>query len=204
MKARILEVSLGLFMRFGLRAVTMNDVAKELGISKKTLYQHFKDKEDLVMQALEVRIQDDQRMCAEVLQSEDNPVEALIQLFLQVNKMMKDLKQGVLFELQKYYPRGYERFQQYKREHIYTIIFNNLKRGQELGFYRVGINPDMLAKLFMQMPDIIMNDQVFPADEYDQPAVHKQIVFHFLHGIVTPEGRALIQAHKQEIGHEID
>ena len=189
-------------MRYGLRAVTMNDVAKELGISKKTLYQYFTDKEDLVLQTLELRIAEDKSMCSEIMSAEHNPVEALVSMFLQVNKMFQELKQGLLFELQKYYPRGYQRFQVYKREHIYKIIFDNLSHGKSLGLYREGVNPDILAKLFMQMPDIIMNEHVFPAETYSQPKVHKQIVFHFLHGIVTPKGRELIHAHKQEIGHE--
>jgi AcrR family transcriptional regulator len=145
-KERIIQEAKNLFLRLGIRSVSMDEIATQMGISKKTLYQHFQDKDQLVDLVLEEQIK---QMQAETIQAVHSSSNAIGEIFNTMDMMVKhssNMNPMVLFDLQKYHFGSFQKFAAHKNDFLFNIISNNLKKGVEEGLYRSDINIEILAK----------------------------------------------------------
>lgn len=196
-KERILKVADDICRKIGFRAMTMDDLAVKLGISKKTLYQYYEDKEALVDAVISDEMdskEQDCNICHELA------VDAVDEIFLTLEMMtqeFKDLNPLMLHDLQKYFPSIASKFIEFKNNHFYGIISNNLKRGIKEGLYRKEINVDVLTKYRLESVMISFNQEVFPSSKYNLSQVTRELLEHFLYGIVTEKGHELILKYKK-------
>jgi len=171
----------------------MDDVARALSMSKKTLYQHFTNKDALVTETVSVHMKQEQDEFEEVQQKAKDAIEELYLL----SKCMRDrvfkLNPSLLYDLQKYHAEAWKVFQEFKKEFLIGQIIHNLTRGIEEGSYRDNINPKILATLRIESVQLIFNDQIFPRAEFDFVDVQMQVFDHFVHGILSDKGRKLFQ-----------
>ena len=130
-KIEIVQKVYELYRQFGIRSVTMDDVVQELGISKKTLYQYFKDKTDLVLAVMEYDFETKSKEYQECFNDQINAVEELINYSLIQLKIIVDHKPTLIYDLKKYYPSVFDHFNKLKREQIYNGLLSNLKRGKK-------------------------------------------------------------------------
>lgn len=196
-KERILRVADEVCRKIGFRAMTMDDLAEKLSISKKTLYQYFEDKEALVDAIIDNEINSTRHDCAIC---NEIAVDAVDEIFLTLEMMMqdcKDLNPLIIHDLQKYFPEIAQKFIEAKNKFFYDIIYNNLKRGIKEGLYRKEINIDILTRYRLETSLISFNQDVFPSDKYNLTAVTKEILEHFMYGIVTEKGHELILKYKK-------
>jgi len=198
-KEKIVSGAADMFMRFGVRSVTMDDVARELGMSKKTLYQSFANKDELVTETCRMHI------CVEVDEFKtihDNAVNALDEL-LQITKcvrqMMGRINPSLLFDLSKYHPDAWQLFLQFKSNFIYNQVKDNLERGIAEGVYRPEIRPDVLAKIRMEQVQTVFDPKVFPPSEYSLQEVQMATLDHFIHGLLTDKGRELVATYEPKL-----
>ena len=124
-KDRIVQGSLRQFMQYGFRNVSMDDIASNLGMSKKTLYQHFTEKEELVAAALEFDIENNQKDCVRCTNTSNNAIAEVYDIIRVVAEQLRDMNPMVLFEMQKFHPKAFKRFQQHKDEFILKMIHQN-------------------------------------------------------------------------------
>ncbi|MGG9971128.1 TetR/AcrR family transcriptional regulator [Ferruginibacter sp. SUN002] len=198
-KDRIIQGSFELFMRYGFRSVSMDDIAGKMGMSKKTLYQHFADKDQLVEAALDYDIEHDQRDCLLCTNNSTNAVEEVYNIIDTVAEQLRDMNPMVLYEMQKFHPSAFKRFQKHKDEFILKMIHQNLERGITEGLYRDDINVEVLSKFRLESMMLIFNIEVFPlAKTYPLKELMLIIGEHFLYGISSPKGYKLIQKYQQE------
>ncbi len=196
-KDRIVQGSLKQFMQYGFRNVSMDDIAANLGMSKKTLYQHFAEKDLLVEAALEYDIEIDQKDCLKCTFTSANAIAEVYDVIDTVAEQLRDMNPMVLFELQKFHPKAFQRFQRHKDEFILKIIHQNLVRGIEEELYRADINIEVLAKFRLESMMLIFNPEVFPfSKKYPLRDLMTIIGEHFLFGISTPKGFKLIQKYQ--------
>ena len=180
----------------GFRSMTMAELASQLGMSKKTLYQYFNDKQDLVNAIVDQEIRVTQEECCNTTeQSKDAVHEILITLDC-FTKDFKDVNPVVMSELQKFYPSAYQKFIRHKDTFVYMIIANNLRRGIEEKLYREDINIDVLTKFRLESIFMAFNQKVFPSNKYDLVTTTSVLIEHFLYGIVTEKGFKLINKYK--------
>lgn len=160
-REKIIVESIELFTSYGIRSVTMDDIARHLGMSKKTIYLHFKDKEEIIMCSTELYFENEMKMMREVEASAENAVDQLYKLTVCLRDRFKNTNMGVMFDLKKYYRRAWEKYIEHKHDVIFNSVLNNLQRGIAEGFFRKDINPEILAYLRIGEIEISFNKDFF-------------------------------------------
>jgi AcrR family transcriptional regulator len=193
MKERILSKADELFCRYGIRSVTMDEIANQLGISKKTIYLSFADKDELVLEVFNALMNENKRQCLQDRQEAENAVHEIFLAMDMTEDMLKAMNASVLFDLEKYHPETYKKFKVYKNDFLYNVISGNLKRGIQEELYRADINVDVITRMRLSTIMLAMSMEVFPSGKYKPLDVEHEILIHFLYGIATSKGIKLIQ-----------
>lgn len=190
-KAKIINEASELVMQFGIRAVTMDDIAKNLGISKKTIYQYFKDKKELVNTVTELHLErEEERFTSSVKESNDS-IHELILVSKCLRETMKDMKMNVLNELQKFYPEAWNKYEHFKNKVMKETIMQTIVRGQKEGYFRSTIDPELVATMRMEQVQTFMLKNLVPREKYAIAEVQMHLFDHFIHGLFTIKGHQL-------------
>ena len=188
MKEQIVKSVADLFQKYGIRSVSMDDIAHELKISKKTIYQYFDDKNQLVKEVTGAIISEKLAMHQEATDCSSNAIEELVAIAKLIRKHFSEMNPALMYDVRKYHPDAWELFAKHEREVMFNSIVDNLLRGQEEGFFRKEIDARILAKIRFEQIHISFDEQVFPKEEFDLTEVHMQLFDFFVHGILTPYG----------------
>ena len=197
-KDRIKEKAEELFDLYSVRSITMDEIATQLGISKKTIYTCYADKEELVDAVFCRKMEENQHRCVCDKAIAENAVHEIFLALEQVSDMLGSMNASVLYDLEKYHPSVYKKFTDYKYQFLYKMIYANIERGIKEELYREDINIDVLTRLRLTTMMISFNPTIFPVNKYKPVAVEEQILFHFLHGLSTPKGLRMIERYKQQ------
>lgn len=196
-KEKILNGAGELFVKYGVRSISMDDIARHLSVSKKTLYQHFADKEDLVTQASEAHINTSKKHYDELTNSAANAIDELAKISVFMRKEMTNMNPSLLFDLQKYHPNAWAAWLNHKNNFIRESVVRNIKQGMNEGYFRSDINPDVLAAVRIEQIPIAFDERVFPRDKFTLAEVQLQIFDHFVYGMCTEKGKQLYLNYKQ-------
>lgn len=177
-----------LFWRYGVKSVTMDDIAKELGISKKTIYQHFNDKDAIVKEVVERELDCEQSDMDRLGAEASNPIEEVMRTSDYIRASFATVSPVLLHDLKKYHPKAWALFQKHKHEHIIQSISGNLQRGMADGLYRADIDVDVLARMRVEQIEMAFDPAIFPPQKFAMIEVHTQLIQHFLRGILTDRG----------------
>jgi AcrR family transcriptional regulator len=182
------------FMRYGIKSVTMDDVARELGISKKTLYLFVDNKDDLVNKVLERHIQEEKQMCAQVSGTAENAIEEMFSVMEANSQQLQQMKANIVFDLQKYHRDGWEKIQHFQRDFLYGVVRSNLERGVREELYRSDFDVDIVAKLHIALSFQLFDEGLFPQLTYAKESLFREYLLHYLYGIVSEKGLQLLKA----------
>ena len=188
-KEKITASAEELFMRYGIRSVTMDDVARQSSMSKKTIYQYFDNKDAMV---LAVAVAHFEREKVEFLEIENEAVDAVHELILVsqcLRKHVFKMNPSLLFDMQKYHGSSWEAYLKFKHETIQGQIRRNLERGKKEGLFRQELDPEILSIFRVEQVQLVFNPSIFPSDKFDFRTVQLQILDHFINGLLTDEGR---------------
>jgi AcrR family transcriptional regulator len=188
LEAKILANAESLFMKYGVKSVTMDDLAKEMGMSKKTIYQVAKNKEELIFKTLGNHFQNEMAQCCQFSSENINAIEELLSIAKHLIEQMRSMNPAVLFDLKKYYPKAYKVVEDYRFSFIYETIYNNLKKGIKQGLYRKDINADIIAKFYVARADIIFETTLFPPAEYNWVDIYRESLLYHIRGIAAEKG----------------
>lgn len=176
------------FMRLGIRSVNMDDVAQHLRISKKTLYQFVKDKNELVIKAVG-RITADHRDCILGICAKGfNAIDESFEISRFVAAQVGQVHPSVHFDLQKYHPEAWDLLQSTERQDIYACVSGNLRKGMEEGLYRADLNVDVIARIYISRFDVTFDGVLFPQDKYRFEDVIWELFRYHIRGIATDKG----------------
>ncbi|MBS1510942.1 MAG: TetR/AcrR family transcriptional regulator [Bacteroidetes bacterium] len=198
MKDRIKKKSHDLFMQYGVKSVTMDEIAVQMGVSKKTIYQYYADKDELVDAVVADILMHNHDCC---LRDKKQAKDAIHEVFLAMDmmqEMFQDMNPGILFELEKYYPKAFEKFKQHKYSFLHKMLRENIERGISEELYRSEINADILIKMRLETMMIPFNQAVFPKTKYDMVKVANECTFNFIFGMATTKGHKLIIKYQQD------
>ena len=183
-------------MAYGIRNITMDDLSKELSISKKTIYQHFKDKDEIVYLTTRMALEHEQKYLDEIQQHAKNSIDELILITKFMREHISKINPSVLFDIKKHYRDAWQLYLTFKHEVFINAVKASLKRGIEEGDFRKSIDIDILAIFRLEMIQLSFDDRIFPRTMFDFREVQMQILDHFIHGILTPKG---LKAFQQQI-----
>ncbi|HTI61442.1 TetR/AcrR family transcriptional regulator [Mucilaginibacter sp.] len=193
---RIIEGSLELFLQAGIKSVTMDDIAKHLGMSKKTIYQVFKDKNELVIALIKKRLEDDEKDMAEIIGKSSNVIEEMINMMKCSEEIFSRANPIVIHDLQKYHPEAWKEFQNFKSEVIVRTLEELLTKGIAQGYIRPDIDVKVIARMRVMQVEMGFNTSIFPANEFNIWKVQQQLLEHFNFGICTLKGYKLLDEYK--------
>ena len=197
MKELITKAADELFVKYGLRSVTMDDIAKKLAISKKTIYQFFEDKDALVETIVQQKLVEQTTAMNEIFNQSSNPIDEVLRLSDYIKESMSKLHPSILYDMEKFFPKSYAMFQNHKQCCFKDSFIINLKRGIELGLYRSNINTDILAVMRLSQIEMGFNPHLFPPDKHKLQDIQVEFIMHFLYGISTIKGHKLINKYHQ-------
>lgn len=196
-RTKIMQSALELFRQYGFKSVTMDDVAHRAGISKKTLYQHFDNKNAIVGDTMLYYKEDMRCQCDAMMASAGNAVEAFVKIKVHFDKVYKEINPIALHELQRFYPKGYQQFR-LNMESDVAAMKANLDQGVAEGLYRPEINTEVMALFHMESVLMIMLPNMIVKDRLDLYTVSREIMEHYIYGIVTPKGEKLYKKYKEQ------
>jgi AcrR family transcriptional regulator len=179
-------------MTYGARSVNMDDIAKHLSISKKTLYKHFKDKSEIINEIVILHMHMEDVMISSIVENSVNAIDEMIQISQFVNEKLKKMHPSVMFDLQKYYPESYQIFEKHKEE-ISKCIILNLNRGIEEGLYRSNQNPEVITTLYLASIENIWDTEKFPPTKYSFSQIHTELIRYHVRGIASEKGIVYLQ-----------
>lgn len=193
LQERILHKGDELFRRYGIRSITMDDIAKHLGVSKKTLYQHYPDKDELVVEVTKLNI-------SRHIQEMDNccgpaRVDAIAELLavnISVGDMIRSFNPIMFYDLQKYHPKGWVIFREFRNKYVLNKIIDNMNRGIAEGLYRTDFDINIISKMRLEQVDMTFNYEIYPPTDFQFHLVMQELTLHFLHGLVNEKGLELI------------
>lgn len=196
-KDRILKGAEELFFKYGIKSITMDDIAKHLGISKKTIYQFYSDKNEVVETLMTSLTKTNECEFQKIADQSANVIEEVFEMMKHMGTLFSQMNPNLFYDLQKYHPNSWKSFQKFKEECIESMVEDSVKRGVAQGFVRSDINTKIIARLRMEEVEMGFNPQVFPPDKFKIIDVQLALLDHFLHGICTLKGHKLINKHKQ-------
>jgi AcrR family transcriptional regulator len=193
---RIITGAEELFLTAGIKSVTMDDVAKHMGMSKKTIYQFFKDKNELVVALVKRKMQDDECQMEEIINKSANVIEEMINMMKGSSEIFARINPIVIHDLQKYHPDAWKEFQHFKSEFLVQKLEQLLEKGIQQGYVREDIDVKIIARMRVSQVEMGFNAAIFPHSEFSLWKVQYQMLEHFNFGICTLKGYKLLNQYK--------
>ncbi|GHT64800.1 TetR family transcriptional regulator [Bacteroidia bacterium] len=187
LKDRIIENATTLFFQKGIRSITMSDIANEMGISKRTLYEVFRDKEELLEECVNYHMGKADREIKQMTEDSKNVVDALMLIYAKHLREAKDVNKSVIHDLKKYHSHIYEKIECRQKEGVNTFM-PLFQRGREQGLLRDDVNFEILLWLLKSQFKALMEDNYIPTDKYSADEFIRAIILNFIRGISTPMG----------------
>jgi AcrR family transcriptional regulator len=197
-RTKIISSAEMLFFKYGIRSVTMDDVARELSISKKTLYQYFDNKDHLVLAVAQNHLDNEQQEFSQIRDESQNAIEEISKLSVCMRRNLSNINPTTMHDLKKFHSEAWNQFLKFKYEFIKSNIVENIKWGVSEGYYRDSIDAEILAIFRMEQVEMMFDQNIYPSGHFDFSKVQIQLFVHFVYGILTHKGRELYEKFQLE------
>lgn len=195
-RSEIVEFSLGMFLKYGVKSVTMDDLSNAMGISKKTLYQFVDNKEDLINAVVEkIGCEDKMRLDVLITKSK-NAIDGVMLVAQEAAVKLELVSPIAVYDLKKYYQSIWQVIEQKEIDFIFTFVSNNLRRGQIEGLYRTDIDEDFMKRLYAGLAFTTIDERIFPRNKFSKKQLLRDLMEHYLLGIVTEAGKQVLNDYK--------
>lgn len=190
----ILQQALNVFMKKGIKCMSMDDIAKELGISKKTLYLFVNDKEDLVNQATDLFCAKEDEAIDEITSQNLNAIEESLAIKKWVLSVTHGIHPSVGYDLEKYHPNISRKMQANRAKNVFKTIFDNIIKGQKEGLYRQELNAEIITKIYIGRMEIFFDERLFPSSKYLISDLYLEAFEYHIRGIASEKGIQLLES----------
>lgn len=189
----ILEKVGELYTRYGIKSVTMDDVSRELGISKKTLYKYVENKNDLVEKVLNYLLEKGNCNMSDIKEKKQNAIAELVDVGIYIIKTIKDYNPSTEYDLKKYYPKLYERFTKVRQERMYHSIIKNIEKGKKEGLFRTNMNDEIIAKIQVSRFLNMTSGEILDPEEMLIPKNILELFIYHIRGIANEKGLKVLE-----------
>lgn len=196
---RIIQGGEELFLHAGIKSVTMDDIARHLGMSKKTIYHFFSDKNELVTAMVKKKLDEDECQMQSIIQSSTNVIEEMINMMKYSEEIFSRINPIVFHDIQKYHPEAWGEFQKFKSDVLIKTLEELLNKGIQQGFIRPDLDVKVLAKMRVYQVEMGFNHTIFPIAQFSTLKVQYQLLEHFNYGVCTLQGHELLDQHKNAV-----
>lgn len=189
MKDVIWQTALDLFMKYGVKSVSMDDLCRTLGISKKTIYTFINNKEELVVKVIQKHLNQNEKEISEIISHSADALDEMVSITRHVLVFLRKIQPSLIFDLKKYHPQVWKLIETQHFSFIENVIYNNIQRGIREGLYRSDIDAKIIARLYVTKSTNIVNEDYFPLTEFDRQKLVIQMLLYHLYGLVSDTGR---------------
>jgi len=186
-----------LYQKYGIKSITMDDVARELGISKKTIYEYFTDKNDLVYKVYEFEHKLSIQHFHKLSTKEENAIQGLFLVIHFMDDMLKGYNPAVDYDLKKFYPDVFEKKRKRMIDGMYEKIYKNLIRGIEEKLYRSDMDPELIARLHVSRVVSVITSDIFTVEEFTSHTIRRELMIYHIRGIATEKGIKVLEKELQ-------
>lgn len=176
----------------------MDDIAGSAGVSKKTIYQHYKDKTTIVSQVVISHFKLHRKLLMEATARTENCIEELYEMSKCLKQQTESVNPAVIYDLERFYPKAFADFEDFKKKFILDMIRTSLIRGIEEGYFRADLDVEIIAVLRMAEVQLSFDPNLYPREKFDFQKVHIQLFRHFALGLLTDNGRVLFKHYFDE------
>ncbi|GHA66434.1 TetR/AcrR family transcriptional regulator [Pontibacter akesuensis] len=191
-KDKILQAAFEMFCQRGIKSVSMDDIAQHLSMSKKTLYKWFRNKDQVIYEAIEGFLGSVQQDCECFIETSGNAIEELFQIVDLSKRVFSNMHPSIFYDLQKYHPDSWNLWMQHKNAYILEKVRENILRGMKEGLFRRDLDVEVMARMRLVLIELPFNQLVFPPHQYDARRVQLAVLEHYMLGIATLKGHKLI------------
>lgn len=199
LKDRIKQKADELYRRYGVKSVTMDEIASQMGVSKKTIYQCYSDKNELVDAVIADILQFNKQFCISSRENSQNAIHEVFVAMESLESMFDNMNSTILFDIERNHPATFKKFREFKYSFLLDIIKKNIERGKEEELYRKEMDTDIIAKIRLESVMLPFSEELFPQKQFQLAYLHKQLIEFFLFGMVTQKGYKLITKYQKEI-----
>ena len=184
----LVDEAVKVFWTYGIKSMTMDDMSTRLGISKKTLYQHVKDKNDLVSKVLRHVSGQFKEEIDEERAKDRNAIDELFAITNRVAGQLRGIHPSIHFDLEKYHPEAFRVMLEGKKSEIYSCMTANMERGIDEGFYRDDLNIPTIATIYIARFDLVFDGELFPPERFNMDELHWELFRYHIRGIASAKG----------------
>lgn len=195
----ILERVRELFFKYGVRSVSMDDICRDIGISKKKLYQFIHSKNELVEKLLELEREHFEIIFETHNFDGINAIDILLTVSREIGDRFWDISPSMTFDLKKYYPDIYLKHIEDRIEFIYQKIQINIQKGISQGIYRDDLSIELVARLYIRRLIDLHNPEFFPADKFSFQTLFDVMFDNFIRGIANEIGTEYYEKQKRKV-----
>ncbi len=196
-KREFLFQALAVYMRFGIKSITMDEMARQLGISKKTIYTYVKDKNDLVMQCVQLSLDDEACQVKDIASQSNNAIDEVFNVGEMAAKHLREVHPSIFFDMEKYHPDAFQIMKKSRNKLIMDSVMSNLKKGKKQGLYRENIDEEIIAVMYVAFIDALFNGDVFPTSKYPFIKVYNEYFKYHIRGIASDKGLKYLEEVKK-------
>jgi AcrR family transcriptional regulator len=201
-KDRILNHAQQLFMRNGIKSVSMDDIAADMGMSKKTLYKWFENKDQIVEASMTRHLAGTQFDCTSMIQTATSAIDELFRMMEWTRQEFSNVHPSIFYDLQKFHPGTWQLWLAHKNQFILSQIIQNLRRGIAEGLFRADLDEEVIARMRLAQIEIMFNSDVYPPQQYPNERVSRALLEHFMLGVATLKGHRLINQYRHVTDEE--
>ncbi len=184
----ILDKAEKLFLTLGIKSVSMDDISREMGMSKKTLYQYFQNKDALVREVIESHVEREQEEIRQIKLNSKDALYELKKIGSMVIRNIEDVPPSTLHDLQKYYRQSFDILMKEQNEFVYQCFIENIKRGVEEGLYRPDLNPEIVARIYSTSSFFVVDALSDPKFKFTRKQLIEELYNYHVRGIATSKG----------------
>ena len=192
-KQKITLEALKLFKRHGIKVITMDKLAEHIAVSKRTIYEIFKDKNGLVEHCINHLINEEEQITKNIIDNSDNVIDGFLKRMRRTINLMSSVNENFLYDADKYHYSVFQSQGKRQKDKEYQMIIEFIQRGKKDGMFRDDINEEIISRLIKEQMKIVANIDLFPPDSFDKADVFTNISINFIRGIATPIGIEIIE-----------
>lgn len=188
-KSKILQQTFALIMKYGIKSVSMEDISRNIGISKKTIYQHFDSKKTLIKEVVADHIANDQIALRQIIDNATDAIDEMVLVAQHVLHFLRGMSPSMMFDTRKYYPTIWQMVENQHIGFFLDITRKNILRGQKEGLYLTDINHEIVARIYVHQSLALSDETIFPLSTFTRSELYQAIVTYHIRGIMTDKGR---------------
>jgi AcrR family transcriptional regulator len=192
-KEKILQEAQTLFLKYGVRSVSMDDISSRLGISKKTLYHFIDNKRDLIKEVVSQHIMKEEEELSTICQVSTDAIEEMMNIAKHVIELLRNMQPTLMYDLKKYYKESWHLLESLHMQFVGKCIKSNIERGIKEGLYRREINPDIIARIYVGKSLLVTDEELFPSQKYEKKDLFTEFIFYHMNGIASEKGLARLK-----------